>query len=81
MASRSASRASRPGPAAGRPSARSTPGWSAEKAAKWEAKRAEKARQHGTTCWPPGHCKDEAGADGPERREPARRLTAAVPAS
>jgi hypothetical protein len=43
------------------------PGWSEEKAARWEAKRAEQAARHGTTCWPPGHCKDAAagGAPGP----------------
>lgn len=46
------------------------PGWSAEKAAKWEAKRAEKAKQHGVDCWPPGHCKDQTPVDAPAVTNP-----------
>ena len=39
------------------------PGWSAEKAERRAERDAAKAKQHGTTCWPPGHCKGEAEAD------------------
>ena len=41
------------------------PGWSAEKAERWEAKRAAKAERHGSSCWPPGHCKqhDDSGSE------------------
>ena len=39
------------------------PGWSEEKAARWGAKRAEQTARHGTSCWPPGHCKGGATAD------------------
>jgi hypothetical protein len=39
------------------------PGWSQEKWDRWQAKKAEKAARFGG-CWPPGHCKTEAGAQG-----------------
>ena len=39
------------------------PGWSAEKAERWAEKRAEQAKRHGASCWPPGQCKDAAPAD------------------
>lgn len=39
------------------------PGWSQEKADRWQAKRAEKAERFGVDCWPPGQCKEKPGGD------------------
>jgi hypothetical protein len=39
------------------------PGWSQAKADRFAAK----ARENGVDCWPPGHCKDQAGAAATER--------------
>jgi hypothetical protein len=36
------------------------PGWSQEKADRWAAKQAAKAKSKGVDCWPPGHCRDAA---------------------
>jgi hypothetical protein len=38
---------------------RDHPGWSQEKWDRWQAKVADKAKQHGVECWPPGHCMDK----------------------
>ena len=47
------------------------PGWSQEKWDRWQAKQAAKAKQHGTTCWPPGQCKDKSDdAEPAESDEP-----------
>jgi hypothetical protein len=53
------------------------PGWSQEKADRWQQKQADKAARGaggaagaaGAGCWPPGHCKDhgpEASAEAPD---------------
>ncbi len=40
------------------------PGWTQEKADKWAAKQAAKAKEKGVDCWPPGHCKDVPATPG-----------------
>ena len=79
-ASRFANRASRPGPVAGRSSARST-GLVAEKAERSgsQAGREGRATRHDLLAARPLQGRARRGQ--PERREPARRLTAAVWAS
>lgn len=42
------------------------PGWSQEKADRWQAKRAEKAERFGVDCWPPGQCKEKPAGDDAE---------------
>lgn len=37
------------------------PGWTQEKWDRWQAKRDAQAKRHGLECWPPGHCKGDAG--------------------
>jgi hypothetical protein len=38
------------------------PGWSEEKAARWAEKAAKQGQKAGG-CWPPGHCKQQDGAE------------------